>query len=223
MRDLRILVLLMTLFVMSPTGRAADAPPSASAMTSDQALQRLQEGNRRFVAGRMQHPTQDAKRRSEVSAGQRPFAAILSCADSRVPPELVFDQGLGDLFVVRVAGNTVDDAGLGSLEYGTSVLGAPLILVLGHSRCGAVEAALQGKPLPGHISSVAVPIEAPIKQNNCPIKKEALDCAIRANVDAVVRQLEDSQPVLKPLIQAGKLKVVGAVYDLATGMVKLEP
>jgi carbonic anhydrase len=152
MHFVKTLTLIFSISVAA-TSFAADAPPSGGP-TPDQALQRLMEGNQRFVSGKVTHPSQSSARRSEISTGQKPFAAILSCADSRVPPELIFDQGLGDLFVVRVAGNTVNEEGLGSLEFGTKVLGAPLLLVLGHTKCGAVDAALQGKPLPGHISSV---------------------------------------------------------------------
>lgn len=220
MKFLKTLTFIVSIYIAA-TSFAADTP-SSGAPNSDQALQRLIEGNQRFVSGSVAHPSQGSARRSEVSTGQKPFAAILSCSDSRVPPELIFDQGLGDLFIVRVAGNTVNEEGLGSLEFGVKVLGAPLLLVLGHSDCGAVDAALQGKPLPGHISSVATPIDPAIKEASCKTNSQPLPCAIHANVDHIVQTLSKSEPILAALVKEGKLKVVGATYDLATGKVEFQ-
>lgn len=186
----------------------------------EEVLAGLLEGNRRFAAGKPIHPRQDRERRSSLVPGQNPDAVILSCSDSRVPPEVIFDQGLGDLFVVRVAGNTFQDFELGSIEYGAKVLKAPLIVVLGHDRCGAVEAALGGKALPGHIEAVAKRIDRDIQNKTCPTR-DKLRCAIEANVRAVVDHLEHSRPVLAPLIRENGLKVVGARYDPATGRVEL--
>lgn len=220
MRHFQTLLILSTLcFTLS----AWAAPPVVSEMTPDQALERLMGGNQRFISGKPLYPAQDSSRRSEIVQGQKPFASVLSCSDSRVPPEVIFDKGLGDLFVVRVAGNSVNNEVLGSLEYGSSVLGAPLIMVLGHSKCGAVDAALEGKPLPGKIPSVITPIEPAIQEKHCKTDQEPLTCSIHANVSYVVHQLKNFDPILAPLIKAGKLKVVGATYDLATGVVTLEP
>lgn len=185
-------------------------------LTPDQAIDLLMEGNRRFVAHKRKFPHQDMVRLTEVAKGQKPFAAILGCADSRVPTELVFDQGLGDLFVCRVAGNIANNEGVGSLEYGTLVLGAKVILVMGHESCGAVSAVLKGAAVPGKIGSLIDAIRPAIAG-----KKEAhpdLEAATKTNVLYQVEQLKTS-PVLTQLIQASKLKVIGAYYDLDTGVV----
>jgi Carbonic anhydrase len=221
MRQLKFFTLILMLSIASPVW-GADASP-AGGPTSDQALQRLVEGNQRFVSGKSIHPNQGSARLAETSKGQKPFAVILSCSDSRVPPEVVFDQGVGDLFVIRVAGNTVNEEGLGSIEYAVKVLGAPLIMVLGHSSCGAVDAALQGKPLPGHMATFTTPIDPAIKEGNCKTDSHPLSCAVGANVDHVVKQLRKYEPILAPLVKEGKLKVVGADYDLASGAVNMRP
>ncbi len=185
-----------------------------------EALQRLIEGNQRFVAGTPLRPNQDEARRAEIVEKQHPFAVILGCADSRVPPDVLFDQGLGDLFVIRVAGNTLDEIITGSVEYAAGVLNTPLILVLGHSKCGAVEAALKNKTLPGHIEWLANVIRGSLVGSTCELKDQ-LSCAIKWNVTWVVKQLRQSAPVLAPLVQSGKLKVVGGYYDLQSGKVEI--
>ncbi|HEY7392870.1 MAG TPA: carbonic anhydrase [Bryobacteraceae bacterium] len=130
-----------------------------SALTADTALTRLLDGNQRYARHKERHPDQSAARQKELAGGQHPFAVILGCADSRVPPELLFDQGLGDLFVIRVAGNIVDDAVLGSIEYAVEHLGTKLILVLGHENCGAVSAAVEGGEAAGHLRAVGTAIQ----------------------------------------------------------------
>jgi len=188
--------------------------------SGEQALQSLVAGNMRYVGTKLAHPNQSAERRLEVAKGQRPFAAILGCSDSRVPPELIFDQGLGDLFVVRVAGNVVDDVVLGSLEYAVAHLGVSLIMVLGHERCGAVEAALKGGEAPGHVRSVVAAI-APAVEKVKGQPGDPLNNAVSANVEMVVAQLRSSQPVLSVIVGVGKLRVVGARYDLDSGWADL--
>lgn len=168
---------------------------------------------------RLEHPHLSAARRTEVAYGQHPFAMILSCADSRVPPEQVFDRGLGDLFVARVAGNVVSDEVLGTLEYGALHLQVPLIVVLGHERCGAVEAAVQGGELPGHTKSVAERIAPAVQEAKKHNPPDLVEESVRMNVKLVVEQLQKSQPVLAAMIQQGKVKVVGARCDLDTGVV----
>ena len=206
----------------NPAG--ASAADHGGGMAADEALKRLVEGNKRFVGGKPRHPNQGARRRGEVARGQHPFAVVLGCADSRVPPEVVFDQGLGDLFVVRVAGNIADDAVVGSLEYAVEHLGARLIMVLGHAKCGAVAAAVEaaGKPgaLPGHVGSLVNPI-LPAVQEARGQPGDLLDNAVRANVERVVRRLQSSEPVLAEMVKGGKGKIVGARYDLGTGEVQI--
>jgi carbonic anhydrase len=186
-------------------------------------LARLMAGNKRFVASRLTHPNQGAQRRTTLANGQRPFAAILSCADSRVPPEIVFDQGLGDLFVVRVAGNIADTPGIGSLEFAAIALEVPLVMVLGHSRCGAVDAAMKAAPgadlSPGLTSLVEAIRPAVAGAKDKP--GDALANAVRANIAHVVGQLKSSQPHLARLSGDGKIKIVGAHYHLETGAVEV--
>jgi carbonic anhydrase len=197
---------------------------TVSQLSSDQALQMLMEGNQRYVEMKQHYPNQSVERRAEVAEGQKPFASILSCSDSRVPAEIIFDQGLGDLFLVRVAGNILSEVLLASLEFSTKVLGTPLVMVLGHSKCGAVAATLDaienGWSPPGHLDSLVETIKpAAILSQNQPGKW--LDNAIRANVLMTVGQLKSSAPILIELVREGKLKIVGAVYDLDSGCVEI--
>lgn len=184
-----------------------------------EALARLKAGNQRFIAGKLQHPHQNPKRRGELATGQRPFAIVLGCADSRTSPEVLFDQGLGDLFVIRVAGNILDDHVLGSIEYAVEHLGARLIVVLGHQRCGAVQAAketLDSKDeAPAHINSIVAAIQPAVEAT----RGADVEATIKANVENVVQSLRSSEPVLKKEIEAGSITVLGAYYDLGTGAV----
>ncbi len=190
----------------------------ATDVTADP-LKRLLEGNQRHVRHKFTHPHQDAGRLREVASAQHPFAVILSCADSRVPPEVVFDQGLGDLFVVRVAGNILDNAILGSIEYATEYLHVPLVMVLGHERCGAVTAAVDGgKTLP-HIGSLIDAIRPAVEQAKGR-SGDLLDNAVRANVQLVVEQMKVSEP-LAGLVRGNKLQIVGGRYDLDQGTVEI--
>jgi carbonic anhydrase len=162
---------------------------------------------------------QAAKRRAELTKSQHPFAIIVSCSDSRVPPEIVFDQGLGDLFVVRVAGNVINDEALGSIEYSVDHLAARLIVVLGHQRCGAVKAAKEtiaakGKA-PAHIQSLVTAIKPAVEAT----VHGDLEATMEANVKNVAQALRASMPILKPKVDSGELKVVGAYYSLDTGFV----
>lgn len=194
----------------------AAAPVARRPRTPDEALRRLMDGNARFVAGRAEGLRRSLDRVRETADGQAPFAAILGCADSRVPPELLFDQGVGDLFVVRVAGNVVTPEEIASLEFGVAALGAQLILVLGHTSCGAVKAALEGGPAPGQITT--------LYQHFQPALSAAGGDGGRA-VELNARQQRDvlraGSPVLRDAVRAGTLAVEGAVYDLATGRVRM--
>lgn len=186
-------------------------------MTPDQALQELMKGNQRFVSGKRTNPHQDRARLAEIAKTQKPFAAILSCADSRVPSEIIFDQGFGDLFICRVAGNVVTPEEMGSLEFGTLVLGAKVLMVIGHERCGAVDATIKGAQVPGQIASLLDAIKPAIKDSGSQTGDQ-LENAVKANVLYQIGKLKKS-PVISQLIQEGKLKVVGGYYDLDTGAI----
>mmetsp|Transcript_46754 Transcript_46754/g.134663 ORF Transcript_46754/g.134663 Transcript_46754/m.134663 type:complete len:263 (-) Transcript_46754:168-956(-) len=185
----------------------------ADISTPAQALKALEEGNKRFVKGDIMAPNRNMDRLKELEGGQAPFAAFLSCADSRVPVEIVFDQGFGDVFICRIAGNIVNTETIGSLEFGTAVLGAKVLYVLGHSSCGAVNATLGGGAVPGVISSLYYQIKPA-----CEHAHGDLDKAIEDNVKFQVEQLSVS-PVLKELVEKGDLEIVGGVYDLTSGKV----
>jgi carbonic anhydrase len=239
--------IVVSLLVGNQFARAADpAHPDQPIVSTSEAISRLKEGNGRFIAGNPQHPhesvdernymaanshenagmislgmtsEQAAKRRAELTKSQHPFAIILSCSDSRVPPEIVFDEGLGDLFIVRVAGNVLNDEGLGSIEYAVDILGARLIVVLGHQSCGAVDAAMKtvaakGKA-PGHIQSLVTAIKPVVEST----PKGDLDTTIKANVKHVVDALRSSTPILKARVDSGNVQVIGGYYGLDTGAV----
>lgn len=191
-------------------------------VTADAALAELKVGNQHHVQHRYQHPHENAIRQRELTSGQHPHAQILSCSDSRVPPEIIFDQGLGDLFVVRVAGNVATDTELGSLEYGAEHLHVPLLVVLGHEKCGAVTAAVEGGPPEGHIAAL-VNLIIPAVEKSRRLPGDPVTNAVRSNVELVVRQLRSSTPLLSELVAHGKLRIVGAVYSLDTGKVTWLP
>lgn len=182
-------------------------------------LERLMEGNRRYVSGTVERPRQDHLTREAVAKGQKPFAMLVSCADSRVPPEVLFDQGLGDLFVVRAAGNIADTVALGSLEYGHAVLGSKLIVVLGHEYCGAVDAAVKGHDVPGHIAEVVRQIKPAAEKSRGEI--DMLNAAIDHNVRDVATGLRARSEILRAAVDSGALRIVGARYDLDSGAVTL--
>lgn len=204
----------------------ASNEPAAKGPTPDEAIAQLSAGNQRFVSGNVEMPHQDQGRRCDTYAnGQHPFAAVLSCADSRVPVELVFDQGIGDLFVVRVAGNVATASEIGSLEYGVEHLGVPVIVVLGHGKCGAVTAAMgpgggEVSPSLGLVLHAISPAVERARENNPKLKGDALlNACIRTNVQQQVDGLIDKSEVIRKAMGSGKLKVVGAVYDLHGGQV----
>lgn len=185
-----------------------------------QALKELTEGNKRYASSKQSHPNQSTERRNEVAKGQKPFAVIVGCSDSRIPPEIIFDQGLGDLFVIRVAGNIVDDVALGSIEYAVSHLGSQLVVVLGHSKCGAVTATVQGGEAHGHIGSIVRAI-APAVERAKAETGDLTDNSIRANALLVADQIKSSKPILSEMIQNGKIEVVSAYYDIDSGKVTI--
>ena len=213
--------LLLALLTLVTTVRAATAP--ASTITADEAQRRLVEGNARYVAGKPTHPNQTAERRALVAKGQNPFATVLTCSDSRVPVELLFDQGLGDTFVVRVAGNVSDTDEVGTMEYGVGHLNTPLLVIMGHTSCGAVKAVLEGAEVHGSIPALVdniVPAVAQTKAANpSAIAATLLGEAVKANVWISIDDLFKRSAEVREFVKTGKLKVVGAVYDLESGSV----
>jgi carbonic anhydrase len=190
-------------------------------ITPDQALQLLIEGNQRFVQARREKPNQTWTRIAAVAPSQEPFAAILGCADSRVPAEIIFDRGFGDLFVDRVAGNVATPEEIGSLEFGTLILGAKVLMVLAHERCGAVKAAIEGGQLPGHIGSLTESIMPAVDSTrNQP--GDRVENACKANAILQANRLKAS-PVISDLINQNRMRVVPAYYDLDTGAVEILP
>lgn len=200
---------------------AGDAPRSPS-----EALTELQAGNRRFTAGQLKNHSKTSVRRAELVESQAPFAIVLGCADSRVSPEIVFDQGLGSLFTIRVAGNTGSDPlVIGSAEYAASILKSSLLVVLGHDGCGAVKAAIdvvtKGTSVPGELPAVVEPIIPAVEAVQTVPAHQLLDAAIEANVHRTVTTLR-TVPSLASAIDANQLKIVGAHYRLDTGQVSFE-
>lgn len=216
------MIFLPIAFVLLSIGVFVAASEETSGITADQALQKLMDGNARFVSGNVEHPDQSAERRAEVVSGQHPFAIIVGCSDSRVPPEIIFDQGIGDIFVVRTAGQVMDDAALGSIEYGAEHLGVPLVVVLGHDSCGAVKATVEGGEAPGHIASLVEAIQPAVDEARKEAsEEELLNASIDINIKNIVDQLETSEPILSELVKNGELTIVGARYHLDSGEVEI--
>ncbi len=188
-----------------------------SQLSPDAALKQLMDGNDRFVSAKMTSFEHDLQILREHNAEkQEPFAAVLSCADSRVPVEVAFDQTIGHIFVTRAAGNVATSEIIASLEYGAAVLGTKVILVLGHSGCGAVKAALQGKEVPGQISSLFPHLQLAVDQGG-----HDLTATTKANAQIQARLLRESSTVLAPMVKDNKIKIVAGMYDIATGKVTL--
>lgn len=218
--------------VNSATSTAGTATPAASSTPASEppitnaaeALQALLTGNQRYVVIHPEYPHQSAARRTQAAQGQKPFAIVLGCADSRVTPEIIFDQGIGDIFDVRVAGNVLDHAVIGSLEFAVAEFGSPLIVVLGHERCGAVKATLEHlehleERLPGDIPLLVKAVTPAVKHVKG-LPGDLLDNGVRENVKLVVDKLKHDS-VLTKSVQNGQLKIVGARYDLDTGAVEI--
>ena len=205
----------------APPNPANPAPPS---LTPDQALEALKRGNREFLAGKASTEDRDARRRLEIARAQFPIAVLVSCSDSRVPPELLFGRGLGQLFIIRNAGNTIDTVAMGSLEYAVAELNVPLVVIMGHERCGAVSAAVsvveKGTTFPGSIGQMVEPIIPAVLEARRGNPTDLLDAAVRANVSRTVARLREfSEPMVLDRLKQRKLRVVGARYDLDDGQV----
>ena len=192
---------------------------NGESMQAEEALKKLIEGNKRYANGCMEHGHQDAGRIENLLSGQEPFAIVLTCSDSRVVPEIIFDQGLGDIFVIRVAGNIVDDAVLGSVEYAAEHLGVRLVVVLGHTCCGAVTAALQDDKPAGHVSIITDAIKPAVEKAK-KLAGDLLENAIKVNTVLAAEQIEQSPEILDGLVTGEGLKVVPAIYDLGSGNVQ---
>ncbi|MBE7543434.1 MAG: carbonic anhydrase [Bryobacteraceae bacterium] len=200
-------------------GLASD--PQHPTLSPAQALKRLMDGNERYVQHKEQHPDLSFERRRQIDEeGQHPYAVILGCADSRVPPELIFDEGLGDLFVIRDAGNVVDDDVLGSIEYAVEHLGVQLVVVLGHEKCGAVTAAIQSDKAPGHIQKVINSILPAIAEARNLPGDQVHNCVV-ANAKHVAFQIKTSEPILRLAVETNRIQVVAMDYHLSTGRVEV--
>jgi carbonic anhydrase len=210
--------------VIQPALAADEAVKPPNAISGDEALKRLMAGNARYAANQSK-PLDFAADRAARAAAQYPIASILSCSDSRVGPEFIFDQGPGALFVVRLAGNILDDEGLASLEYAAQFLGSPLILVLGHSGCGAVASAIKvlkdNTKLPGHLPELIDEIKPAVIAAQKAQPVDLLAAAIAENVRLTVESVKAAKPLLSDMVATGKVKVAGGVYDIATGVATL--
>jgi len=202
------------------TTRAVTAAVHEPAIGAEQALKLLLEGNQRFVAGKLERPNQMPVRRAEVAKGQHPFAAVLACSDSRTPPEIIFDRGLGDIFTVRVAGNVADQVVIESLDYSVKHLGVRVVMVLGHRRCGAVTAAVEGHEKDKEdIREIVKELEPAVRATHG-MPGDPVENAVRENVKLVVKNLAASRE-LSAMVKSGELKIVGGIYDLDTGTIEM--
>lgn len=200
---------------LSPAGAAQTGSGPTADMSPQEALEFLKAGNVRFAAGKTAEPNRDIDRLRQVAPRQSPFAAFLGCADSRVPIEIVFDQGFGDLFVTRIAGNVAATENIASLEFATEVLGAKVLYVLGHTSCGAVAAAAKAEPVPGQISALFQHIRPAVRA-----ARGDVAAAVRENVKIQAQTLVEASTVISSLVSSGKVIVAGGIFDLVSGRVE---
>jgi len=213
-----LFILLLAGAVAGVGAVAAQHAAAPAGPTADAVLAELKAGNDHHSTEHYVHPHLTPDRRKELASGQHPHAAVLACADSRVPPEIVFDQGLGDLFVIRVAGNIPAEGEMASLEYAAEHLHVPVVVVLGHQKCGGVTAAVEGGELPGHMGVIVREIKPAVdKARGMP--GDLVANAVRTNVQMVVDRLRQSKPILAEMVDKHQLTVVGGVYSLDTGRV----
>jgi carbonic anhydrase len=208
---------LAILFLVPFVARADE--PTAPNLAPDAAIRKLQDGNKRFILDQPANRPTFKTQREATAKGQKPFAAILTCADSRVAPELVFNQQIGDLFVCRVAGNISTEENVGSMEFAVEHLGVGLIVIMGHTECGAVKAALSKQKIEGPLGKLVSEIQV----GDVPADKSALSVGIRNNVQAGIDRLLKTSPNLNEIVRQGRIRVVGAVYSLETGQVEWLP
>jgi carbonic anhydrase len=224
MKRLSLVMTLLACASVWPQASLRAGEPSGSIagkMLRDASLMLLKEGNDRFVAGKAQHPNSDQERRSSTASGQEPFASVLACSDSRGPVELVFDRGVGDLFVVRVAGNIAGDSELASLEYGIEHLNTPVLVVLGHAKCGAVTAVAKGTQLHGHLHSIAEKIQPAAEKARAESTdpNDLIPRAIQANVWNTMERILRESSIIRERVDAGAVHIIGATYDVESGRV----
>jgi carbonic anhydrase len=219
--SLAMLILFMAVALAAPA-LATTANPGISA---DEAMRVLKAGNARYVEGKLQHPHQDRARRALTAGqGQHPLATILTCSDSRVPAEIIFDQGIGDIFVIRVAGNVAATDEIGSIEYAVDHLAVPVVMVLGHTQCGAVTAVVENSKLPPNIASLVAPIKPAVDKareaNPEAAKDVLLKAAITDNVWQAIEDMLRQSPIIREKARDHHVQVVGALYDLDSGQVQ---
>src|SRR5512138_2434337 len=206
--------------VLAPSLRAAGPADPSARLLRDASLMLLREGNARFAMGKSQHPHQDAERRTATaSQGQEPIATILACSDSRDPVELIFDRGVGDLFVVRVAGNVAGDSELATVEYGVGHLNTPLLIVMSHTKCGAVTAVVKDTELHGHLHALAEKIKPAVEKVKLDTTEteEVLPKAIQANVWQTIEDIIKQSSEVRAKLESGQVSILGALYDLEQG------
>ena len=221
----RISLVMLTLLVAAALATPALATSANPGISADEAMRVLKAGNARYVEGKLQHPHQDRARRALTAAqGQHPLATVLTCSDSRVPAEIIFDQGIGDIFVVRVAGNVAATDEIGSIEYAVDVRAVPLVVVLGHTQCGAVGAVLDNSKLPPNIAKLVAPIKPAAdkaREDNPEAAKEVLlKAAITDNVWQAIDDMLRQSPIIREKVRDNQVQVVGALYDLDSGQVQ---
>jgi carbonic anhydrase len=221
----KISLLLLVLIVAAALAAPALGTTAASGTSASEALRLLKEGNSRYVDGKLQHPRQDRARRALTAAqGQHPLATVLTCSDSRVPAEIIFDQGIGDIFVIRVAGNVAATDEIGSIEYAVDHLATPVVVVLGHTQCGAVTAVVDDAKLTPNLANLLEPIKPAVdkaREANPQAAKDALlKAAIAANVHQAMEDMLRLSPVIREKVRDGRVQVVGALYDLDSGQIQ---
>lgn len=215
-------VLLPVIVSLAVCTTACQHKMNQPAAAENNTLEKLLQGNNRFAAAHPLHPDESRERMGEIAKGQHPFAVVISCSDSRVPPELIFDQGLGDLFVIRTAGNLVGGLEIGSVEYAVEHFQVPLILVLGHEQCGAIKAFVEGGEAPGHIKDIVDSIKAEVEISAiAKDDKDRLEHCIEANLRHVTLQLQEQSSIIREKIEKGELRIVTGRYDLEKGDVTL--
>jgi carbonic anhydrase len=217
-----LLCVVLSLAILAGPVIASSTGPGISA---DEAFRILKEGNARYVDGKPRHPHQDRERRALTAGqGQHPLATVLGCSDSRVPPEIIFDQGLGDIFVVRVAGNVAAIDEIGSMEYAVDHLSTPLVIVLGHTQCGAVTALMEDAKLPPNIAALVEPIKPAVakarEDHPAAAKDVLLNAAIKDNVWQAIADMLGQSPIIRDKVRDGQVRVVGALYEIDSGQVQ---